>query len=130
MRLPRVTAGSHLDRGASARSRCARRGDHFTGCAAFERPDARDARITSEVRALIAQNGSLEAPNQVDVQSRNGVVYLHGLVDTPFEQALAGSPGPAGEGRLASRKSHRPQRGALSKSAGAPRARKGPNGVF
>lgn len=65
-------------------------GGLLSGCAALERPDARDARITSEVRALIAQNGSLEAPNQVDVQSRNGVVYLHGLVDTPFEQALAG----------------------------------------
>jgi osmotically-inducible protein OsmY len=58
-------------------------------CAAFERPDARDARITAQVKTLLAENGGLQAPNQIDVQSRNGVVYLHGLVDTPYEQAQA-----------------------------------------
>lgn len=60
-------------------------------CAALRPPDAADARINAQVKALFADNGGLQTPNEVDVQTRHGVVYLHGLVDTPFEQALAGS---------------------------------------
>ncbi len=94
MRLPRVRLPrAHLPRARRLRPIASALvvGIILWGCTAFERPEARDARITSEVKALIAENGALDAPNQIDVQSRDGVVYLHGLVDTPFEQALAAS---------------------------------------
>jgi osmotically-inducible protein OsmY len=66
-------------------------GSALSGCAALERPAASDARITSDVKALFAQNPALEAPTDVDVQTVHGVVYLHGVVSTPFEQSLASS---------------------------------------
>lgn len=52
---------------------------------------ADDGRIESEVRAALAREPALGAPNQVDVQTRRRIVYLTGLVDTPFEQQLAES---------------------------------------
>ena len=60
-------------------------------CAAVTPTTGSDARITAQVQALFAENGGLHAPNLLDVQTRHGVVYLHGLVNTPFEQALAAS---------------------------------------
>jgi osmotically-inducible protein OsmY len=63
------------------------------GCASLERcgiegcPD--DRRITAHVRVLFAQDPSLEAPNLVTVQTVDHVVYLKGLVDTPYQQQLA-----------------------------------------
>jgi BON domain-containing protein len=63
------------------------------GCASLERcgtegcPD--DRRITAHVRALFDQHPSLEAPNLVTVQTVHQVVYLRGLVDTPYQQQLA-----------------------------------------
>jgi osmotically-inducible protein OsmY len=63
----------------------------LSACAAFAPDNRSDARINAQVQALLAENGGLKAPNQIDVQTRHGVVYLHGLVDTPFQQALAAS---------------------------------------
>jgi osmotically-inducible protein OsmY len=63
------------------------------GCASLERcgtegcPD--DRRITAHVRALFDQHPTLEAPNLVTVQTVDQVVYLQGLVDTPYQQQLA-----------------------------------------
>ena len=38
-----------------------------------------------------AQYPELQAPNSLDVQTLHRVVYLHGLMGSPFEIALAGS---------------------------------------
>jgi osmotically-inducible protein OsmY len=59
-------------------------------CAALS-PSPRDAQINAQVQAELGRYTELQAPNIIDVQTLGGVVYLHGLVDTPFEQALAGS---------------------------------------
>lgn len=73
----------------------------LAACAALS-PDARDAGINRRVQSALARYPELQAPNRVDVQTRGGVVYLHGLVDTPFEQALASSVarGVAGVSRV------------------------------
>jgi osmotically-inducible protein OsmY len=67
----------------------------LAGCATYEKCGFRgcpgDARITAEVQALLDQNPPLGAPNTVYVQTLDRVVYLSGLVDTPFEQRLAES---------------------------------------
>lgn len=65
------------------------------GCAAYRQCGFHgcpgDAKISAEVQALFDQHPSLEAPNQVYVQTLNQVVYLSGLVDTPFQRRLAES---------------------------------------
>ena len=57
--------------------------------------DSRDApadeRITSAVRAQLAQYPELLPPNQVYVETRNGVVYLTGQVATDLQRANAES---------------------------------------
>jgi osmotically-inducible protein OsmY len=63
----------------------------LSACVAFAPDNRRDARITAQVQALFAETGGLQAPNLISVQTRKGVVYLYGLVNTPFEQALATS---------------------------------------
>jgi osmotically-inducible protein OsmY len=67
----------------------------LTGCAAFGkcglRECADDAKISDEVRALFAQSPALGAPNLITVQTVRGVVYLRGLVSTPFMIGEAGS---------------------------------------
>ncbi len=50
-----------------------------------------DATITANVQALFAQHPTLEAPNLIDVQTLDHVVYLYGLVDTEMERQLAES---------------------------------------
>ena len=59
----------------------------LTGCAAFGkcglRECADDAKISDEVRTLLAQSPAFGA-NQISVQTVNGVVYLRGLVSTPY----------------------------------------------
>jgi osmotically-inducible protein OsmY len=63
------------------------------GCASLEHcgiegcPD--DRRITARVRTLFEQHPTLEAPNLVTVQTVDRVVYLKGVVDTPYQQQLA-----------------------------------------
>lgn len=50
-----------------------------------------DAEITAQVQQRLAQEPALRAPNQVNVQTVHGVVYLTGLVDTPFQRQMAQS---------------------------------------
>jgi osmotically-inducible protein OsmY len=54
-------------------------------------PNQGDAHINAQVQAELAHYTELQAPNRIDVQTLGGVVYLYGLVDTPFEQELAES---------------------------------------
>jgi osmotically-inducible protein OsmY len=67
----------------------------LTGCAAFGRCGLRecpaDAKISAQVRALLAQSPALGVPNLISVQTTHGVVYLRGLVSTPYQIAEAGS---------------------------------------
>jgi osmotically-inducible protein OsmY len=67
----------------------------LTGCAAFGQCGLRgctaDAKISDEVRALLAQSPALGAANQITVQTIHGVVYLRGLVSTPYLIAQAQS---------------------------------------
>jgi osmotically-inducible protein OsmY len=66
-------------------------GSALSACAVFAAPDARDARITADVKARLAQYPELQAPNSLDVQTLHRVVYLRGLMGSPFEIALAAS---------------------------------------
>lgn len=50
-----------------------------------------DAKISAEVRALLAQSPELGGTNQVNVQTVHGVVYLRGLVSTPYQISAAGT---------------------------------------
>jgi|SRR5208337_3317106 len=63
------------------------------GCAGFAKCGFHgcpgDAEITAKVQALFDRQPALQAPNQVEVQTVDHVVYLSGLVDTPFERRLA-----------------------------------------
>jgi osmotically-inducible protein OsmY len=63
----------------------------LSACTAFAVPDARDARITADVNTRLAQYSELQAPNSLDVQTLHQVVYLRGLMNTPFEISLASS---------------------------------------
>jgi osmotically-inducible protein OsmY len=67
----------------------------LAGCAPFGECGLRgcsaDTKISAEVRALLAQSPSLGAPNQVRVETVHGVVYLRGLVSTPYQIAEAAS---------------------------------------
>jgi osmotically-inducible protein OsmY len=62
-----------------------------TACAPLAESNTRDARITAEVNARLAQYPELQAPNSLDVQTLHQVVYLHGLMGTPFQIHLAAS---------------------------------------
>jgi osmotically-inducible protein OsmY len=65
----------------------------LTGCAPLMPcgikgcPD--DRRITAEVRGLLDVHDELGAPNLVTVQTIDRVVYLRGLVATPYQKRLA-----------------------------------------
>jgi osmotically-inducible protein OsmY len=67
----------------------------LAGCAPFgqcgQSACSGDAKISAEVRTLLAQRPSLGAPNQIRVQTIHGVVYLRGLVSTPYQIEEAGS---------------------------------------
>jgi osmotically-inducible protein OsmY len=67
----------------------------LAGCATFGKCGlsecSADAKISAEVRTLLAQSPSLGAPNLIRVQTIQGVVYLRGLVSTPYQIAEAGS---------------------------------------
>jgi osmotically-inducible protein OsmY len=70
---------------SAALSGCAVNGKcGYGGCAG-------DAAITANVRASFEQYPALQAPNLVTVETVDHVVYLRGLVDTPFQQQLAAS---------------------------------------
>lgn len=61
------------------------------GCAVLGKPGGGDARITADVKARLGQYPELQEPNMLDVQTVHGVVYLHGVMSTPFEIQLASS---------------------------------------
>jgi osmotically-inducible protein OsmY len=67
----------------------------LVGCATFEKCGFAgcpgDAQITANVQALLDRNPPLGPPNQVYIRTLDHVVYLNGVVDTPFEQRLAES---------------------------------------
>jgi osmotically-inducible protein OsmY len=67
----------------------------LAGCAALadrgQLESPADARISAEVRTLLEQDPALDAPNLISVQTHGGVVYLRGLVSTPYEIGEAGS---------------------------------------
>src|SRR6266853_3107592 len=48
-----------------------------------------DAKITAEVRSLLNQHPALGSPNQVYVQTLDGVVYLTGQVATDLQRDTA-----------------------------------------
>ncbi len=50
-----------------------------------------DAAITAAVHGLYRQHPAIEAPNLIDVQTLDGVVYLYGAVDTDMQRQLAAS---------------------------------------
>lgn len=50
-----------------------------------------DARISDAVRGLIAESPALGTPNEISVQTHRGVVYLRGLVSTPYQIEEAAS---------------------------------------
>jgi osmotically-inducible protein OsmY len=50
-----------------------------------------DAKITANVQAELAQHPDLGAPNSIDVQTQDHVVYLNGIVRTGLQRNFAGS---------------------------------------
>ena len=63
------------------------------GCAAFPQssnPTA-DQRITADVEARFKQHAELEAPDLIDVQTTNRVVYLNGTVSAGLQREYAES---------------------------------------
>ena len=58
------------------------------GCALFPRSanPSVDRAITADVETRFGQNAVLQAPNQLDVQTINRVVYLNGLVATGLQR--------------------------------------------
>lgn len=67
----------------------------MVGCAGFGQCGLRecpaDARISGNVRALLAQSPALGPPNLISIQTVHGVVYLRGVVSTPYQVAEAAS---------------------------------------
>jgi hypothetical protein len=63
------------------------------GCAIFPRSSnpAADQKITADVETGFGQHAALEAPNQLNVQTINRVVYLNGLVSTGLQRGGAES---------------------------------------
>jgi osmotically-inducible protein OsmY len=65
----------------------------LSGCATFEKCGFKgcpgDAKITADVNALFDQHPELGT--SINVQTLDHVVYLYGLVDTPFESEIAKS---------------------------------------
>jgi osmotically-inducible protein OsmY len=58
------------------------------GCATT---GADDAKITANVQAQLAQHPDLGAPNSLDVQTQDHVVYLNGIVSTGLQRNYAES---------------------------------------
>ena len=61
-------------------------------CAAAPQADATEDRaVTARIQASLQLYPSLQTPNYVTVQTVRRVVYLRGLVSTPYQKRLAGS---------------------------------------
>jgi BON domain len=63
------------------------------GCAAFRQSSdpAVDQKITADVEARFRQHPELEAPDLIDVQTINRVVYLNGTVSAGLQRDYAES---------------------------------------
>ena len=63
------------------------------GCAMFPQSSnpAVDKNITADIETKFGQHAELEAPNQLNVQTINRVVYLNGLVSTGLQRTDAES---------------------------------------
>jgi hypothetical protein len=63
------------------------------GCAAFPQSSnpTVDQRITADVEARFKQHAELEAPDLIDVQTTNRVVYLNGTVSAGLQREYAES---------------------------------------
>jgi osmotically-inducible protein OsmY len=74
--------------------------DAYRKCADARCPD--DARINAAVKAEIFTHPALRPPDDIGVQTIDGVVYLSGLVDTDQEKdiAEAAARGVAGVSRV------------------------------
>lgn len=59
-----------------------------TALGAAPPPDAADARISADLRAAIFHHAEF-AGDDIAVQTHDGVVYLHGVVDTNVERDTA-----------------------------------------
>jgi osmotically-inducible protein OsmY len=73
----------------------------FLGCASTQCLSAgcrADARIAAQVRTLFSQHAALETPNDLEIQVVHRVVYLRGLVSTPYERELAEEVARGAEG--------------------------------
>ena len=64
------------------------------GCAT----SAQDEKITANVRTAIDQHPDLGPPGAIQVQTRHGVVYLSGLVDTSYSVENVASVAREGTG--------------------------------
>ena len=67
----------------------------LSGCATYRgcgtAPCTGDRQINSEVERLLGEYPSLAGPVPISVQTRNGVVYLNGLVATDLQRDTAES---------------------------------------
>jgi osmotically-inducible protein OsmY len=73
------------------------------GCASMQCLSAgcrADARIAAQVRTLFSQHAALETPNDLEIQVVHRVVYLRGLVSTPYERELAEEVAHGAEGAV------------------------------
>lgn len=63
------------------------------GCAAYRKCGFEgcpgDAKIAASVSDAFKKHAELQAPNLIDVQAIDGVVYLYGLVDTDYQLQMA-----------------------------------------
>jgi len=64
------------------------------GCAA----SSQDEKITANVRTAIDRHPDLGPPGAIQVQTRHGVVYLSGLVDTSYSVENVASVAREGTG--------------------------------
>ena len=67
-------------------------GSILAGCASYGKKgidSPSDAKVTANVQAAIGQNGTLGAPNSIQVQTIDHVVYLNGMVSEGLQSREA-----------------------------------------
>jgi osmotically-inducible protein OsmY len=66
----------------------------LTGCATYGKygsDSTSDAKVTANVQAAIDQNRTLGAPDSIQVQTIDRIVYLHGMVSEGLQSRQAGA---------------------------------------
>lgn len=93
-RIRRAPVFSTIRVGLRAPALCIGLAAVLAGCGAVAQrgllESSADAKISAEVRTLFAQYPALDAPNLISVQTFGDVVYLRGLVSTPYQIEEAG----------------------------------------